>query len=594
VDWFSYIDPRLASDARSEFKGLDASRIEGFPRGVKVVLAGHRAAGKSTLLPQVAGALSRESVDLDAVLEKQFGRGLREWVQADEASFRRCERDCFQALSNACVVAVGGGFLSLHFDLLRDCSTVVLPISFETYAERLSADTQRPRLRPELSLEGELREIFHAREAIHQSVPHLRFSRAAAMLEKPQRPRRVATLPPLADAANFEARAIEAGADVLEIRQDLIDPSKPLALGQTMSALVSKRTPQPLLAHWISRASLIDIPLGEVAPSGVHVLFSLHTEAPLTPEEALARWKHLPSGTQVKHIEPLGDLETAGRLFETQRRLIEHFGSHQVTVLPMGPLALPFRAMLAPSNALDYVALDEQFAAAPGQRFLQDARREARAAPSPRQSATQRLGILGTPIHHSRSPRIHAQPFDRLDMPSEVDLKTLLKVLHPHYRGFAVTMPFKKLAAKAIGHSETLNTLVRTPDGYRGLNTDVDGAVAVLKKLNMKSVTILGTGGASDAVKAAADFLHINAFSVRHKEVRSPCEGDIVWTWPATLAPPPHLQLKNARVAIIAYGESAKKIAETVRYLGGEPLRVGPLWLIAQARKQQQVWKDAT
>jgi shikimate kinase len=46
---------------------------------------------------------------------------------------------------------------------------VLVPISEETYRERLRADCARPRLRPHLSLDEELSQVFSERERQHAS-----------------------------------------------------------------------------------------------------------------------------------------------------------------------------------------------------------------------------------------------------------------------------------------------------------------------------------------------------------------------------------------------------------------------------------------
>jgi shikimate kinase len=139
--------------------------------GQTVVLAGHRAAGKTRLLPLVGKLLGRSGVDLDAELERQSGRSLREWVAQNPSEFRAAERRAFLELQPGSLVAVGGGFLSHHPDALAGCFTLLVPIAFATYRERLMADTTRPRLRPELSLEEELSTLFHERETLHARVP---------------------------------------------------------------------------------------------------------------------------------------------------------------------------------------------------------------------------------------------------------------------------------------------------------------------------------------------------------------------------------------------------------------------------------------
>ncbi|NOK15785.1 shikimate kinase [Corallococcus carmarthensis] len=136
-----------------------------------VVIAGHRAAGKTRLLPLVSKLLGRAGLDLDAELERRHGRPLRSWVAESPTTFRAAERETLGLLPAGSVVAVGGGFLSHHPEALAGHFTLVVPVTFDTYRERLTADTTRPRLRTDVSLEEELHSLFHEREALHARVP---------------------------------------------------------------------------------------------------------------------------------------------------------------------------------------------------------------------------------------------------------------------------------------------------------------------------------------------------------------------------------------------------------------------------------------
>lgn len=163
------VDPRLSPRLRESVAQPGPTAL---PKpGQSVVLAGHRAAGKTRLLPLVGRLLGRVGVDLDAQLERGAGRPLRAWVAEDPATFRAAERRALLELAPEGLVAVGGGFLSHHPDALEGFFTLLVPVSFETYRERLLADTSRPRLRPGLSLEEEISTVFHEREAVHARVP---------------------------------------------------------------------------------------------------------------------------------------------------------------------------------------------------------------------------------------------------------------------------------------------------------------------------------------------------------------------------------------------------------------------------------------
>lgn len=407
-------------------------------------------------------------------------------------------------------------------------------------------------------------------------------------------PRRIVTLPPAfsyAEACAFAADVRRRGAALLELRTDLHPPGlDPRPLAAQLPLLVAERAGRAIPRRWKDAAELID---GELEAPGAldATLLSHHAERPLAPDEALHRWERAPLGraAALKHIEPAGAPGTVDRLLETRTRLQRAFPGHAITVLPMGPLALPFRAVMAAGNALDYLAASGAWASAPGQRLLDDAVRAARGEPSPR----GRLGILGTGIGGSRSPRIHAPPFDRIDLPEEAPIAELLAALRPHYRGFAVTSPFKAAAAKASGATlPAVNTLLRTADGYRGENTDVAGARVVFERLGPE-VTVLGDGGATTALRLAAAESGTRLTVLRRDDVGRPVSGDVVWTWPDRIPPPAALRFQRARVAVIAYGAAARRLRDVIRGRGGEPVLLGAPWFVAQARAQRLFWEQA-
>ncbi|MGE0479729.1 MAG: type I 3-dehydroquinate dehydratase [Phycisphaerae bacterium] len=153
---------------------------------------------------------------------------------------------------------------------------------------------------------------------------------------------------------------------------------------------------------------------------------------------------------------------------------------------------------------LTFAALDPRHASAPGQLSLEEL---TRCYHAPRIGpATRVFGIVGWPVTHSHSPRIHnaalaADGLDAVYLPLPVDATASafhrfmdLLVAHPELdvHGLSVTIPHKEhalewlvgrggsisAAARACG---SVNTLTRSADGgWSGDNTDGRGALRAL------------------------------------------------------------------------------------------------------------------
>ncbi len=134
---------------------------------------------------------------------------------------------------------------------------------------------------------------------------------------------------------------------------------------------------------------------------------------------------------------------------------------------------------------------------------------------------SDRYAVIGNPVAHSKSPQIHAA-FARLtsqDMTYEAILAppggfvaTVRAFIAAGGRGMNVTVPFK-LEAYALADTRSpraeaakaVNTLVFSPAGIHGDNTDGLGLVADLTRnlgfqLAGKRILLLGAGGAARGV----------------------------------------------------------------------------------------------
>lgn len=128
---------------------------------------------------------------------------------------------------------------------------------------------------------------------------------------------------------------------------------------------------------------------------------------------------------------------------------------------------------------------------------------------------TDKYAVLGSPIQHSLSPKIHNLVFSRLSSSASYESfevqDNLAQFLadKPDYAGFSLTMPLKDQAfehatslSPLAAKTRSANTLLRTKDGYKGFNTDVFG---IQKAVSHKpqEVAVLGSGATARSALAA-------------------------------------------------------------------------------------------
>ena len=130
-------------------------------------------------------------------------------------------------------------------------------------------------------------------------------------------------------------------------------------------------------------------------------------------------------------------------------------------------------------------------------------------------------GVIGWPIAHSRSPRLHnhwlaRHHIDGAYLPFPVHPDDLATVIHglraAGLRGLNVTLPHKQAVMALCTHLDpsatragAVNTLVFSRSGIHGSNTDGTGFLANLQAhaATPGPTLILGAGGAARAIAAA-------------------------------------------------------------------------------------------
>ncbi|TFV56460.1 shikimate dehydrogenase [Geodermatophilus sp. DF01-2] len=206
-------------------------------------------------------------------------------------------------------------------------------------------------------------------------------------------------------------------------------------------------------------------------------------------------------------------------------------------------------------------------------------------------AGSRRAAVLGRPVGHSLSPRLHRAAYaalgltdwtyDALDLGAD-EVPVLLAGLGEEWRGFSVTMPCKQAAVDAADVVEPLprllhaaNTLVRTDAGWRAENTDVLGVGTALQQAGVTQVTrgaIVGAGGT-----AAAAAVALASLGAEHVDVvvREPTRArDLLRVLDTLAVPTTVVSLTEAVV-------DAEVVVSTVP-VGGQPVVAGLPWTADQ------------
>jgi shikimate dehydrogenase len=252
----------------------------------------------------------------------------------------------------------------------------------------------------------------------------------------------------------------------------------------------------------------------------------------------------------------------------------------------------------------------------------------------------KRLAVVGHPVAHSLSPRVHAAfarearvelEYGALDIAPEA-LTAQLEALHAEgWTGFNVTLPHK-LAAKALCRSVStraedagaVNTLIRDEDGWRGDNTDGEGLLRDLRdnlgiELSGKRILLLGAGGAARGVIAPLLDQRPAELVVSNRNPWKPEALAEQFAGRGTLRPCTHLALKGDRYDLIinatsaghdgrflrlppglfdadakaydlSYGKAHTPFADWARSAGARAVHDGLGMLVEQAAVSFQLW----
>tara|TARA_B100000780_G_scaffold216133_1_gene155469 strand:- start:534 stop:1331 length:798 start_codon:yes stop_codon:yes gene_type:complete len=138
--------------------------------------------------------------------------------------------------------------------------------------------------------------------------------------------------------------------------------------------------------------------------------------------------------------------------------------------------------------------------------------------------------VIGNPIEHSLSPKLHNYWIKKNNLKASYDRKLLVKddlqnlileLRQEKIHGLNVTVPFKKLIIPFLDilsneakSSQSVNTIYKDKDKIIGDNTDIAGFKIGLEKTNQiiknKIVLILGAGGVVTSIIIALKKMQIS------------------------------------------------------------------------------------
>eukprot|EP00775_Hariotina_reticulata_P012029 gene12029-12174_t len=327
--------------------------------------------------------------------------------------------------------------------------------------------------------------------------------------------------------------AAATGVDVLELRLDFIkdfDPEQHLAKlmrACTIPYIITYRPTwewgnydgsEPQRLATLKLAALRGAPYVDVEYKAAALFFAGAGEVPITTKVILSshNFNETPSAEElqakaeamreagadiVKIATMANDISDAATVLSLLQNK-----SGPTIALAMGECGQITRLLAGKYGGfLTFAALSDARASAPGQPTV--AQMQQLYNSSKISADTQLYGIIGNPVHHSKSPLIHNTAFkqigfDGVFVPLLVDdLDRFLQAFQGHdFQGFSVTIPHKESAFRAVASCDPVaasigacNTLIKQDDGsFKGYNTDWIAAISAVER-------VLATGSSEAA-----------------------------------------------------------------------------------------------
>jgi shikimate dehydrogenase len=201
---------------------------------------------------------------------------------------------------------------------------------------------------------------------------------------------------------------------------------------------------------------------------------------------------------------------------------------------------------------------------------------------------TDLYAVIGQPIAHSLSPRIHAAfaaqfgadlSYGAIEVAPEALADTLRRMHGENYQGMNVTLPHKTgvaaLCEQVSARAQlagAVNTLMRTGSGWAGDNTDGEGLMRDLARLGYavsgQRVLLLGAGGAARGILKPLLDMKPAELTLSNRNPWKPEELAEQFKAHGRIRPCTHIALKGDRYDLILNATSAGHSGQWLRLPG--------------------------
>ncbi len=150
---------------------------------------------------------------------------------------------------------------------------------------------------------------------------------------------------------------------------------------------------------------------------------------------------------------------------------------------------------------------------------------------------TSHFGVIGSPISHSRSPALHRAAisalgidatYDSTDVPAG-ELEGFIASRDASWEGLSLTMPLKQAIRPHLVSecpvsilTGSVNTIVRTMDGWSGFNTDTWGATTAIRQefgTEFRRATLVGGGATAASLIVTLHDLGVDTLDIVVRDV---------------------------------------------------------------------------